>query len=100
MEFVDAFDAIFGLAATWKLLYHFKNIAWRKTIEPRLQANEISDLEFMGRHRFVALCGRITAGYLNSVDMISTGAPLVAAEAYGGLKPFDVMLGARLGGAH
>jgi hypothetical protein len=33
MGFVDALDAIFRLAATWELLYHFKNITWRKAIE-------------------------------------------------------------------
>jgi hypothetical protein len=45
MWLVDALDAIFKLAATWKLLYQFKHITWwRKAIVSLPQGNKISTL--------------------------------------------------------
>jgi len=57
MLFIGALDAILVLAVAWELLYHFKNTTWHKpSCQPK--GNNISDFEFMGRHRFHAFPGR------------------------------------------
>jgi membrane associated rhomboid family serine protease len=55
MPFVGALDAIFRFAGAWKLFDHFENTTWRIPTYCRPDGNNISDLKFMGRHRFLAL---------------------------------------------
>jgi hypothetical protein len=75
MRFVGALDTILRLAAAWKLFDHFENAAWHIPAECRPEDNNISNLEFVERHRFLAFPGRITVGsHLNSVDVSLTGA--------------------------
>jgi hypothetical protein len=58
MWFVGALDVIFRLIAAWKLFDHQKNITERlKPTDSRLDDNNVSDLEFVGRHRFIAFAG-------------------------------------------
>jgi hypothetical protein len=52
--FVGAFDTIFRLADAWELFGHFKNPTRHIPTQRRFDENNISDLEFMRRHRFLA----------------------------------------------
>jgi hypothetical protein len=61
MRFINALDVIFRLVAAWKLFDNFENTSWHKPTDRRVDGHHISDLEFMGRHRFLApFLGRIT----------------------------------------
>jgi hypothetical protein len=69
MRFVGALDAILALAVAWKLLGHFENTSWHKPTNCRVDDNDISNFEFVGRHRCLAFSWADTAGsYPNSVD--------------------------------
>jgi hypothetical protein len=74
MRFVWTLDVIFRLAGTWKLFDHFENTTWHIPADCRPEDNNISDLEFVGRHRFSPpFFGRITAdGHFNPVDVTLT----------------------------
>jgi len=57
IRFVGALNAIFKLAAAWKLFDNFKNAAWYKPTDLWPDGNDISYLEFVGQHRLLALPG-------------------------------------------
>src|SRR4051812_29110769 len=80
MRFVGALDAILIVRQHFD---HFKNTTWRVPESStwhiptgyRYEGNDISELEFAGRHRFIAFPRRITASrQLNPVDGTLTGA--------------------------
>jgi hypothetical protein len=73
MRFVGALNAIFRLAAAWKLFDNLKNPAGYKPTDLWPDGNDISDLEFVGRHRFPRLPARITVSiHLNSIGVTLT----------------------------
>ena len=53
MRFVGTLDAIFRLAAPWKLFDHFVDTARHISIDRWSDGNNVSDFEFMRRHRFL-----------------------------------------------
>src|SRR5262245_60948901 len=55
MQLVRALDAIFRLIVSWKSFYYFVDTTWHIPTNCRREGNNISDLEFMGRHRLIAL---------------------------------------------
>jgi hypothetical protein len=67
MRFVDALDAIFRLAAAWKLFDHFVDTTWHIPVD-RLEGNDISDVEFVERHRFLAFTVALVSGCRNNHD--------------------------------
>jgi hypothetical protein len=52
MRFVGALDAIFGLAGAWKVFDHLENTTRHIPADSRFEENNLSNLEFVGRHRF------------------------------------------------
>ena len=62
MRFVGVLYSILTLAVAWKLFDHFENATGHKPTNCRVYGNKVSDLEFVGRHPFLAFAGRITAG--------------------------------------
>jgi hypothetical protein len=75
MRFVGALDAILAFAVAWKLLGHFENTSWHKPTNCRVDDNDISNFEFVGRHRCLAFSWADTAGsHPNSVDVSLIGA--------------------------
>ena len=57
MWFVGALDAIFRLVAAWKLFDNFENTTSHESTDLWPDGNNVSDLEFVGQHRFLAVPG-------------------------------------------
>jgi hypothetical protein len=57
MRFVGVLYSILTLAVAWKLFEHFENATRYKPTNCRVDGNKVSDLEFVGWHRFVAIMG-------------------------------------------
>ena len=57
MRFVGALDAIFGLAGAWELSDNLEHATRHIPADGRREENSLSNLESVGRHRFVAIMG-------------------------------------------
>ena len=73
MRFVGVLYSILTLTVAWKLFDYFENATGHKPTNCRVYGNKVSDLEFVGRHPFLAFAGRITAG-LNLFECVASEA--------------------------